>query len=70
MLCDDPQFHGWLPDMNVKWIEEAYPEDVADLLMDTHRYWIRGVEEEEDEEEVSLSVLDDSDNEEEAGERN
>ena len=70
MLCDDPQFHGWLPDMNVKWIDEAYPEDVSNLLMDTDRYGIRDVEEEAEEEDISLLDLDDSDNEEDDGEGN
>ena len=70
MLCDDPQFHGWLPDMNVKWIDEAYPEDVSNLLMDTDRYGIRDVEEEAEEEDISPSDLDDSDNEEDDGEGN
>ena len=70
MLCDDPQFHAWFPDMNVKWIDEAYPEDVSNLLMDTDRYGIRDVEEEAEEEDILLLDLDDSDNEEDDGEGN
>ena len=55
--------------MNVNLIDEAYPKDVANLLMDTSRYGVRDVEEEDDED-ISQSHLDDSDNEEEVEEGN
>ena len=32
MALEDPQFHGWLSSLNIDWISEAYPEDVAELL--------------------------------------
>ena len=54
----------------MNWIDEAYPKDVANLLMDTIRYGIRDVEEEGNDEDFSLSDLDDSDNEEVVGEGN
>ena len=27
--------HGWLSDMNIEWIKEAYPRDISELLFDT-----------------------------------
>ena len=34
MAMEDPQFHGWLPSLATDWIEEAYPEDVSELLVE------------------------------------
>ncbi|XP_046854152.1 uncharacterized protein LOC124447292 [Xenia sp. Carnegie-2017] len=34
MALEDPQFHGWLPNLNIDWIAEAYPDDVAELLVE------------------------------------
>ena len=33
MSLDDPQNHGWLPDLKTDWIDEPYPEDVTELLL-------------------------------------
>ena len=33
MLPDDPQNHGWLADLKTDWIDEPYPEDVTELLL-------------------------------------
>ena len=35
LLSDNPVMHGWLPDMNIEWIKEAYPSDITELLFDT-----------------------------------
>ena len=33
MSPDDPQNHGWLPDLKTDWIDEPCPEDVTELLL-------------------------------------
>ena len=33
MSLDDPQNHGWLADLKTDWIDEPYPEDVTELLL-------------------------------------
>ena len=35
LLSDNPVMHGWLLDMNIEWIKEAYPSDIMELLFDT-----------------------------------
>ena len=35
LLSDNLVMHGWLPDMNIEWIKEAYPSDISELLFDT-----------------------------------
>ena len=35
LLSDNPVMHGWLPDMNIEWIKEAYPSDITELLFDS-----------------------------------
>ena len=35
MMLEDPARHGWLPDLSTDWIQEAYPNDVAELLIST-----------------------------------
>ena len=35
LLSDNPVMHGWLPDMNIEWIKEAYLSDITELLFDT-----------------------------------
>lgn len=34
MALEDPQVHGWLPNLKTDWIVEAYPDDVAELLVE------------------------------------
>ena len=34
MAMEDPQFHGLLPSLETDWIDEAYPEDVSELLVE------------------------------------
>ena len=34
VALEDPQFHGWLSSLNIDWISEAYPDDVAELLVE------------------------------------
>ena len=34
LSLDDPANHGWLPDMKINWTEEAYSEEIAELLID------------------------------------
>ena len=34
MALEDPQFHGWLSSLNIDWISEAYPDDVAKLVVE------------------------------------
>ena len=34
MALEDPRFHGWLSSLNIDWISEAYPDDVAELLVE------------------------------------
>lgn len=34
LSLDDPSNHGWLPDMTINWTEEAYPEEIAELLIE------------------------------------
>ena len=33
MSPDDSQNNGWLPDLKTDWIDEPYPEDVTELLL-------------------------------------
>ena len=35
MDVDDPRNHGWNQDLEIDWISEAYPEDLAELLVTT-----------------------------------
>ena len=35
LLSDNLDNLGWLPDMNIEWIKEAYPSDTSELLFDT-----------------------------------
>ena len=35
MLSDNLVMHGWLPDMHIEWIKEAYPSDITELLFDS-----------------------------------
>ena len=35
MCLEDPQQHGWLHDLTPDWIDVHYPEDVAELLVDS-----------------------------------
>ena len=35
MDADDPRNHGWNQDFEINWISEAYPEDLAELLVIT-----------------------------------
>ena len=51
MAMEDPQFHAWLPSLETDWIDEAYPEDVSELLVER--------EEECDEENAYCSSSDD-----------
>ena len=30
---EDPQNHSWLPELKTDWIDEPYPEDVTELLL-------------------------------------
>ena len=30
---EDPQNHGWLPELKTDWINESYPENVTELLL-------------------------------------
>ena len=60
----------WLPDMNVEWMAEAYPDDFANLSIVTDRSRNVDAAEEEDEEDISYSDLDDCYNEEAVGEGN
>ena len=34
-LSDNFVKHGWLPDMNIEWIKEAYPSEISELFFDT-----------------------------------
>ena len=34
MSLEDPQNHDWPPDLKRDWIDEPYPEDVTELLLD------------------------------------
>eukprot|EP00112_Aurelia_sp_Birch-Aquarium-sp1_P007166 Seg1781.9 transcript_id=Seg1781.9/GoldUCD/mRNA.D3Y31 product="hypothetical protein" protein_id=Seg1781.9/GoldUCD/D3Y31 len=34
LSLDDPSNHGWLPDMTINWTGEAYPEEIAELLIE------------------------------------
>eukprot|EP00794_Sanderia_malayensis_P017203 gene17203-biopygen14805 len=34
LALDDPCNHGWLPNMTINWIMEAYPEEIAELLIE------------------------------------
>ena len=36
MDVDDPRNHGWNQDFDIDWISEAYPEDLAELLVTTN----------------------------------
>lgn len=55
MALEDPQFHGWLPNLNIDWIAEAYPDDVAELLVERDEE----SDEESDDQEDSCSSDDD-----------
>ena len=35
LLSDNLVMHGWLPDMTIEWIKEAYQSDISELLFDT-----------------------------------
>ena len=35
MCLEDSQQHGWLHDLTPDWIDVPYPEDVAELLVDS-----------------------------------
>ena len=36
LSLDHPSNHGWLADMAINWTEEAYPEDIAELLIESN----------------------------------
>ena len=35
MILEDPARHGWLPELSTDWMQEAYPDDVAEQLIST-----------------------------------
>ena len=35
MMLEDQARHGWLPDLSTDWMQEAYPDDVAEQLIST-----------------------------------
>ena len=58
MALEDPQFHGWLSSLNIDWISEAYPDDVAELVVERDE----GSDEESDaQEDSSYSCSSDDD---------
>ena len=33
MIPEEPQFHGWMTDLQIDWIDEPFPDDIVELLM-------------------------------------
>ena len=38
MNSSKPQFNGWMADLKIDWIDEAFPGDAAELLLDEDSY--------------------------------